>query len=202
MSLTVSVIDAFKKSFEKRCVSLLVSAYHTSITNHEYKADWMENDFTSLLDKHIDKDPNRKKWKINCHIEHHLHTDKTNNRKGYANKESRIDMRLSTFSSTDECLFYVEAKRLKEKDNGLLSRYVDTGIDNYLTKKYPYGILVGYLIKGDVDATIGNINTILKKKNRINEVLSRKIHPIHNQYFESTHPDFGIISHFVFDFTV
>jgi hypothetical protein len=111
-------------------------------------------------------------------------------------------MRMSTFSSSDEYCFYVEAKRLKEKDSMLLKRYITTGIDHYLSKKYPHGILLGYLVEGNIDATIQKINALLTKKKRESEMLNRQSHSLHDQYFESTHPNFGVISHFVFDYTV
>ena len=202
MGLSISIVETFRKSFETRCVTLLVTAYNTSIANADYLVSWDENDFTSMLEKSLEKDPQRVKWQINCTTEKHLHENVIQNYKGYANKESRIDMRLSTFSSTDEYFFYIEAKRLKESDNRLLKRYVDTGIDHYLTKKYPQGVLLGYLVEGRIDNTVQKVNGILVKNNRANEILVRKPHNIHDQYFESTHYDFGVISHFVFDFTV
>lgn len=204
MGLFSYVIEAFKKSFEEKCVSLLVSAYNTSITNLDYSIKWMENDFTSMLDKYINQNPQRLiwGWRIECHVEHHFHNNIIQNKKGYANKENRIDMKLSNISHGQEFCFYVEAKLLKEKDSKLLNRYIDTGIDNYVFEKYPCGILLGYLVEGDVDNTIQKVNGILVKNNRDSEILVRIPHNIHNQYFESTHPNFGIISHFVFDYTV
>lgn len=202
MGLAISNVKTIQKSFEEKCVTLLVSAYHLSIENHSYSTDWMENDYTSMLDEYIDKDPQRKEWQYSCNIEHHIHKPSTSKSKGYANSEDRIDMRITTFSSSIEYHFFVEAKRLKENDSWLLNRYINTGIDHYLSRKYPQGILLGYLVEGDVDNTIQKVNGILVKNNRDSEILVRIPHNIHNQYFESTHPNFGVISHFVFDFTV
>ena len=202
MGLYSNIVDGFKKAFETKCVTMLVSAYHTSIVDHIYSPGWMENDFTSMLDEYIDKNPQRVKWKISCNVEHHLHKKGLKKKKGYANSEDRIDLRFTTFSSKDEYCFFVEAKRLKEKDSGLLNRYIETGIDHYITEKYPHGILLGYLVEGGVDATIQKINTLLTKKKRESEILNRQSHSLHDQYFESTHPNFGVISHFVFDYTV
>ena len=202
MGLSTYIVSSFRKSFEIRCMTLLVSAYNTSIAKADYLLNWDENDFTSMLEKYLENDSQRAKWQISCTTEKHLHEDIIQNVKGYANKESRIDMRLSTFFSKNEDYFYIEAKRLKENDGGLLHRYINTGIDHYLSKKYPHGILLGYLVEGNVDNTIKKVNEILVKEKRNSEILVRKSHFIHNQYFESIHPDFGIISHFVFDFTV
>ena len=202
MGLSVNVVDGFKKTFETRCITLLVSAYHTSIADHIYSPIWMENDFTSMLDEYIDNNPQRIKWKISHNVEHHLHKKGIKKKRGYANSEDIIDLRLTTFSSKDEYHFFVEAKRLKEKGSGLLNRYINTGIDHYISKKYPHGFLLGYLIEGDVGVTIQKINDLLTNNNRSSEMLIRKEHSLHDQYFESTHLNFGIISHFVFDYTV
>lgn len=202
MGFSGNVVDSFKKAFETRCITLLVSAYHTSIADHIYSPSWMENDFTCMLDEYIDNNPQRIKWNISHNVEHHLHKKGIKKKKGYANLEDIIDLRLTTISSTDEYHFFVEAKRLKEKGSGLLNRYINTGIDHYLSKKYPHGVLLGYLIEGNVDTTIQKINAILTKKKRESELLNRQSHSFHDQYFESTHPNYGVISHFVFDYTV
>ncbi|MBR3713336.1 MAG: hypothetical protein IKM98_09100 [Bacteroidales bacterium] len=201
MGLAVSVIQKIKHDFENHCIMILVSAYYTSILKHDYRIDWMENDFTSMLDKYIQCNPQRVRWRISCNIEEHLHSDIIQNIKGFANKESRIDMRMSSFCKKMEYFFYVEAKRLKENDSDLLKRYIDTGINHYITQKYPHGILLGYLVKGGIDTTIQKINDILNNSNRSSEILVRMPNPIHNQYFESTHANFGVIKHFVFDYS-
>ena len=202
MGLHGNIVDGFKKAFETKCVTLLVSAYHTSIADHIYSTIWMENDFTSMLVNYIDKDTRRLKWNIHCHRDYHLHNDSTQAKKGFANKEDIIDMRLSSISHRREYSFYVEAKRLKEKDTWLLNRYIETGMEHYLTEMYPRGVLLGYLVEGSLDVIALKINTLLTNNNRPSEILIRKEHLLHDYYFESTHPNFGVISHFVFDYTV
>jgi hypothetical protein len=160
----------------------------------------MENDFTEMLDQYITDNKKRIKWRINNTTEKHLH-DKSHIEKGFADKEKRIDMRMSHIKFQNEYHFYIEAKRLKEHDYALKKRYIDTGIDNYLHSIYPKGILVGYLQEGDVDNTIQGINDILNQYNRASECLCRKEHVIHDEYFESVHPNFGIIQHFVLNYT-
>jgi len=201
MKLNFSIVDKAKQAFEMNCMKLLVSAYHISVREHIYATNWVENDFTFMLDEYIDNSAQRVEWEYNCNIEHHLHNANSKKTKGYANSADRIDMRMTTFEKGIEYRFYVEAKRLKENDSKLLKRYIDTGINHYITKKYPHGILLGYLVKGDVDATIQKLNNILQKNNRRNEMLVRMPNSIHNQYFESTHANFGVIKHFVFDYS-
>ena len=202
MGLNTTIVKGFRKGFETKCLTLLIDAYHTSITNHNYSTGGLENDFTSMLVNNIDKDPRRLRWDFHCHRDYHLHNDIPQFKKGFANKEDIIDIRMSKISSNQEYCFYVEAKRLKENNSGLLNRYINTGIDHYISKKYPQGILLSYLVEGGVDATIQKINDILTKKKRVSEMLKRQSHSLHDHYFESTHLNYGVISHFVFDYTV
>jgi hypothetical protein len=94
----------------------------------------------------------------------------------------------------------IEAKNLKENDSKLKRRYIDEGIDRFVTKKYPYGFLVGYLLEGTVFPTIDGINKLLKKDNRENECLHNQKHEIVQQYFESNHSEL-CLKHLIFDFT-
>ncbi|MBR3390691.1 MAG: hypothetical protein IKG83_09320 [Prevotella sp.] len=200
MGFNKIIISVFKHSFENHCLILLIEAYNSSISKKIYTADWMENDFTEMLDQYITDNKKRIKWRINNTTEKHLH-DKSHIEKGFADKEKRIDMRMSQIKFQNEYHFYIEAKRLKEHDYALKKRYIDTGIDNYINSIYPKGILVGYLQEGDVDNTIQGINDILNQYNRASECLCRKEHVIHDEYFESVHPNFGIIQHFVLNYT-
>ena len=201
MGLDKIIISVVKQSFENHCIILLLEAYNSSIKEKTYSADWMENDFTEMLDQYIEKNSKRLKWNIYNHTEQHLHCE-SNIRKGFANEEKRIDMRMSHIAFRKEYHFYIEAKRLREHDYALKKRYIETGIDNYIKYIYPKGILVGYLQEGDVDNTIQGINDILNQYNRASECLCRKEHVIHDEYFESFHPNFGIIQHFVLNYTV
>jgi len=196
------VQEKLKLHFEKQCITLLIEAYYSSIKVDNDFSKLNENDFTETLDKYIDNNAKRLTWEINCVTERHLHTKNGIKHKGDADKERRIDMKMSKFHSQKEFHFYIEAKRLREHDNALNKRYIRTGIDYYIQNIYPKGILVGYLQEGDVDNTIQGINDILNQSNRATESLFRKEHPIHNEYFESDHPNYGIIQHFVLNYTV
>ncbi len=202
MGLQRFIITTVKQSFYNKCIILVVDAYNSSITDKPYTTDWLENDFTEMLDKYISGNKKRLNWNIHCNAENHLHDTHKPLSKGYADKEKRIDMKMSHISFKNEFHFYIEAKRLKENNHNLKNRYIETGIDSYISSKYPKGILLGYLIEGDTDNTVKGINDILIKRGRGDEVMVRQNHSIHNNYFESTHAAFGTISHFVLDYTI
>ncbi len=202
MGLQRFIITTVKQSFYNKCIILVVDAYNSSITDKPYTDDWLENDFTEMLDKYISGNKKRLNWNIHCNAENHLHDTHKHLSKGYADKEKRIDMKMSHIAFRNEFHFYIEAKRLKEHDYKLKNRYIETGIDSYISSKYPKGVLLGYLIEGSTDNTVKGINDILNKKGRNDEIMVRKNHPIHRDYFESIHTSFGTLRHFVLDYTI
>jgi hypothetical protein len=195
--------EIFKSSFETKCMKLLIEAYRTSIAEKEYHLDWNEDDFTDLLDHYITNNPARAHDIISNKRECYLYDDTTPKQKGFADSEKRIDLECSTFSSDKEYHQYFEAKRLKESDSYLYKRYIETGIDSFVSGKYPKGILIAYLVDGNMDNVVKNgINKLLINNNRKVEILSKVKIQIYDQYYESVHPHFGVLKHLMFDFTV
>lgn len=202
MGLSKEIVFAFRKGFEDKCYQLLIEAFNSSVTEKIIQRDWDENDITSELHRHINTNPLRLEWEISTNVEHHLPKATIVKKKGFASKLPRIDLRLNRISSNLEYTYYFEAKNLKEKnDSGLKRRYIDTGIDNFVTKKYENGSLVGYLLEGDLKKTVQGINKLLKKDNRNSEYLIKKQMPQHNYYYESQHQNIGVLKHLIFDFS-
>lgn len=63
----------------------------------------------------------------------------------------------------------VNAKKQKE-------RYIETGIDNFVLERYPNGCLAGYIVQGNPDKIVNDINNILSNSNpsRKSEILKAK----------------------------
>lgn len=201
MGLNKDIGFAFRKSFEDDCYQLLIEAYNSSITEKIIQIDWDENDITSELHKHIDLNPLRLKCEISTNVEHHLPKETIEKKKGFASKLPRIDLRLSRINSMPEYTYYFEAKNLKEKDSALKRRYINTGINSFIDKKYENGSLVGYLVKGNLNKTVRGINSLLKKDNRNSEILIKKKLQKHDNYYESEHQEIGILKHLIFNFS-
>lgn len=189
-----------REKFEKNCNRLIISAYQTSLTEKVIQLDWMENDISHELYEIIDENPKRIQWKISLNREFIL-SKPVNKKKGFANKLPKIDLRMSCFGKELEYRYFFEAKNLKENDSALKRRYIDTGIDNFVSGKYSNGSLLGYLLDGKTDETIKGINSLLEKDNRKAEFLQMKDFKIHKDYYESNHPNIGTLKHLIFDFT-
>ena len=202
MGLSKLIVASFKKGFEEKCFQLITESYHSALNSKAIKLNWDENDITSELHEHIKENPLRLKWRITTNVEQHLPKDGIKKEKGFAAKLPRIDLRLVTIKSSLEYEYHAEAKNLKEKDSGLKRRYIDTGIDNFVSGKYKNGCLLGYILSGALTKTVDGVNKLLKSDNRGHEVLKVQTSDLHNSYYESEHKDNLIIKHFMFDFTL
>lgn len=198
-ALNTNIYEKFRNAFEHRCYCLIIDAYKTSLTEKIIQLDWNENDISSELHQHINENPLRLKWKVSANVEAHIFKDipKT---KGFSAKFPRIDFRLTSFISTYEYEYFFEAKNLKQNNPKSKRRYIETGIDSFVSKKYKNGSLIGYLLEGKADKTIEGVNSLLEKDKRDTETLIFKSNKLINTYYESNHSDIGTLKHLIFDF--
>lgn len=189
-----------KSAFEQKCYQLIIQAYQTSLTEQVIQLDWNENDISSELHQHIKENSLRLKWKFFTQVEPHLPKD-IPKVKGFSDKFPRIDFRLTSFISNCEYEYFFEAKNLKQNDSALKRRYINTGIDSFVSKKYENGSMIGYLLEGKTNETINGINSLLEKDKRNTETLIFKSNKLIKTYFESNHSDIGILKHLIFEFT-
>lgn len=154
---------------------LMIDSYNTAIKNKSISADWNENNITAQLHEYIDNNPLRLKWSISSNVEHHLPKDSIPKTKNFSAKYPKIDLRFTVFKSQNEYKYFFEAKNLKEKDSALKRRYIQTGI------------LIGYLLEGNLDLTVKGINSLLTKDKRSTEILQQQTFKLHDCCYESLH---------------
>lgn len=200
MALNTIVSEKFRNAFEQRCYRLIIEAYKTSLTEKVIQLNWNENDISSELHQHLQGNPLRIKWKVSTNVESHIHKDVLKV-KGFSSKFPRIDFRLTSFISSCEYEYFFEAKNLKQTDSALKRRYIDTGINNFVSKKYENGSLIGYLLEGKINETVKGINSLLEKDKRNNETLIFKSNKLLNTLYESNHSNIGTLKHLILDFT-
>jgi hypothetical protein len=193
--------DSFKRAFEDNCIKLLVSAYHEAVMAKSINLNWEENDITAHLHEYIECNPFRLENHIVTNVEHHLKNNSSTKNKGFAAKYSRIDMRFVVFKRTIEYKYFAEAKLLKEKDSKLKRRYITTGIDNFVSRKYYNGCLIAYLVDGILINVVEEINELLKNDKRDSEILIKNICKYYDKYYISEHSSIGTLKHYMFDFT-
>jgi hypothetical protein len=201
MGASKSIKKNFQKSFETRCFRLLGNAYdELNVQEGLQVINLNENDISELLNKKINKDQLSIEWSIVSTTEEKIFENQKIE-KGFADKLSRIDFKMQTIHFKQRFFYHVEAKNLKENDKPLMKRYIKTGIDNFLSKKYSNGCLVGYLLEGNVDSTILNINALIEDSHRNSEVLKKVNCDLHECYYESNHKEIEVLKHLILDFT-
>lgn len=201
MSLNQIIFKKFRNAFENKCFRLIIDAYQTSLSKEEIRLDWNENDISFVLYEKIEDNPRRiEKYKIHISPEFRI-LKKALKTKGFADKLPRVDLRMSHFAIKKEIKYFFEAKRLKEKDSKLKRAYINEGMDRFISKKYPSGCMLGYLLEGNTEETVKGINFLLENGNRKTEILKPKPNKLHKNYYESVHSKIGILKHLIFDFT-
>jgi hypothetical protein len=203
MAFNKVIYEKFRNAFEQNCFQLIIDAYQTSLIEKVIQLDWNENDISSELHRHITGNPLRAKWKISTNVEADIPKD-IPKVKGFSDTFPRIDFRFTSFKLIYEYEYFFEAKNLKQngKEGSVLKRrYIDTGINNFVSKKYENGSLIGYLLEGKVIETKEGINSLLKKDKRNTEILIPKSNPLIKTYYESNHSGIGTLKHLIFDFT-
>jgi hypothetical protein len=201
MELNSNIYQKFRNAFEQKCYHLIVDAYQTSLKEKVIQLDWNENDISSELHRHITENPLRLKWKVSTNVEAEIPKD-IPKVKGFSDTFPRIDFRLTSFVSTYEYEYFFEAKNLKQNDSALKRRYIDTGIDNFISRKYENGSLIGYLLQGQIKETICSINLLLQKDGRFFEKLHHILNKNVKYLYQSNHREITQLNHLIFDFTI
>ena len=201
MGLNKVIVASFKRGFEEKCFQLITESYVSAMETKVIKLNWDENDITSELHQHIQDNSLRLEWNIHSNVEKHLPKENIKKEKGFAAKLPRIDLSFAIISSKFEYVYHMEAKNLKEKSSALKRRYIDTGINNFISGKYENGCLLGYVVEGKLHKSVYGINKLLRKDKRESEFLNKEENHLHKNYYESKHSNDFLIKHFMFDFT-
>jgi hypothetical protein len=214
--LKPSIVQDFENSFILNCLTLFGEAFIYIKENQNITIDWEEENISANFFDHIDKSEQAIALNINITDEHRLYYNSILTGKKPAKTASRIDFRLSTnwIEQRKRFEFFIEAKNLIETDcfktgrktkvsaQKLHERYIETGIDNFVSGKYPNkGCLVGYVLQGMPDRIVSLINSFLANRNRSDEKLIKMPDEISNiEYsFRSFHERFEL-RHFFLNF--
>jgi len=211
------ITESFEKCFLNNCLVLFGEAYQYIKGNVGISIDWEEENISATIFDYIDKSENAISWNINISDEHRLYYRNVLIGNITAKKASRIDFRLTTnwTEQKKRLEYYIEAKNLIESDcykkgrktkinaKGLHERYINTGIDNFISGKYPLnGCLVGYVLQGNSNIIVEKINDCLKSKNRDSEQLLKfnKLLPCIKFCFKSNHKNGFKLNHYMLNF--
>ncbi len=212
-SLNPRIILEFKERFEQDCITLLLESYN-SISSKSALKEEDENDITVRLIGVIQSHP--KRTELNISVDRESYYDSLATYAGLvsADKSPRIDMRWTVWGFNTEFKYYIEAKNLSEnnwnKSSGafvnakaLQERYIDTGIGNFMTGRYPHGCLIGYITEGVAGSIANKINILLSLNGRTTENLIKQADVLSVPHYTTTHTGSGttLLKHFFLTFT-
>lgn len=190
-----------RNGFEYHYIFTLIEGYKLMKEAGEYDRSWEEESLTANLIKYMKSSSCSSKWKLDIIPEYPIHTQNIYNGIQKPKQAPRIDVRIMNWSNPEKWEYFIEAKNLAQNDwnkpdgskvnaSQLRARYIETGIDNFVEGRYPYGCMSGYILEGSIDGVIEGINKLLKSKrrNRPQEMLSPNV-PInsHPECYRSEH---------------
>lgn len=197
-NLNTNITQAFRMQFEQDCIRLLLDSYNKLQDKNSIR-ELTENNVTVRLIGQIKANPLRTQLNISINREAYNDTDATYVGAENADESPRIDMKYTVWNSNVEYEYFIEAKNLCENNwkksavdtpvnaRELQKRYISTGIENFITGRYPNGCLIGYVMEGDPDKIVTKINTLLTEESRPKENLTKHSHGAINYYYNSTH---------------
>lgn len=180
--LNQNIINAFRLQFQNNCISLLLDGYNSAYNGGSSFKENDENEITVKLVGLMKSNQNSKDYKIDIVREYYLDDTSTYSGAKHPDNSPRIDIRFMNWSTEDKLEFFMEAKNLAENDwvksggtkinaSKLIKRYVETGINNFVSGKYKNGCLVGYVLEGNAIGVTRKLNDYLTKQKRTKEHL-------------------------------
>lgn len=198
--------------FEENCISLLLDSYN-NVPNKSVFKELTENNITAQLIGLIKSNPLRTDLNISVNREAYNDTDATYTGIADADESPRIDMKYTVWNSNVEFEYFIEAKNISENNwkkstvttpvnaKELQKRYISTGIQNFITGRYPHGCLVGYVTEGIPGNIVANINALLTTVSREKENLTQKHGGFSEHYISSHTGSINELNHFFLEFT-
>jgi hypothetical protein len=187
MSTSRLIKQKIRQGLINKCYSILLNGYNSMKNDSRYSLSWDEDNITALLIKYMKAVSLTQELNLSITPQAPIYTDEIFSGKEKAKQASVIDIRLSTWANSEEFEYFIEAKNLSEKswtkDSGspvnasyYKKRYIETGIDNFVSMTYPDGCLAGYIVQGNLESIVEEINSILVSSipTRSSEIICNK----------------------------
>lgn len=180
-TLLPSIVDQFKVAYQRNCHCLLVDGYRKLIVSGVVDLSWEEEKITMELAQYMKVANLERSLRMHVVAEPRLYNEILGT-ENVPKEAPKIDLQLLNWSSPVELTYNIEAKNLAENDwikstsakvssSFLTARYIDTGIENFINDRYAYGCLAGYVLNGEAEKVVDNVNGLLEKRKRQSEKL-------------------------------
>lgn len=212
-SLSGGIVTSVKQNFEHKCVCLLDWACRRLKTEKIVDGDWGEENISANIYTYIKCSQQAIDDNIFVESEHPFFSQDILDNKKKANSAPCIDIVFQHNWGGHAYYYHVEAKNLihsdyiktgrkrKTKASKVQRRYIETGIDHFVSSYYPKGCLLGYVLNGTISDITNGINALLSRDGRDSERLQyvSGVEPWVN--YQSNHTGMAApIEHFLFNF--
>lgn len=170
-------INAARQNFVMLCLDALQQGYERMVSDAQYDVCWKEDKLTAHLVAKMEKTGFLNKKQIDIHHQPPIYDNGVIYGDDDPANAPVIDFKFVKWNKSLKFCYYAEAKNLSEKDwiktdgskaavdaSFYRGRYIDTGIQNFLSDRYPDGCLVGYIVQGDQNAVINGLNKLIQSR--------------------------------------
>ena len=165
----------FKAGFIQKCVEAIRLGHAQMLMDGLYQTHWEEDIITNCLVTAMRKTGFLRDEGLSVNLQVPIVTPAIAAGLASFITAPKVDFKFAIWpgNAQDELEYFAEAKNLSQRDWQKPSgawvrtahyrkRYLKTGIDNYLSGRYPEGCLVGYIVNGTTSAVVMGLNRLIK----------------------------------------
>ena len=167
--ISTKVQQEFRSAFAHRCIEAVQKGYDRMRLDKRYQVYWEEDNFTICLVETIKATKFLNQHRISVNHQPPVYSEQMAFAGENPLNAPRVDFKFSEYHGPIEYNYYMEAKNLSEKDwkkpigtkvraAYQRDRYIRTGIENYLSGRYPEGCLVAYVVNGKEANVLNALN--------------------------------------------
>lgn len=173
--ISQGVRAGFRASFVKNCVEAIRRGHNKVLVDRRYNIEWDEDNLTLHLVESMKQTGFLRQLRISVNYQTPIVSPEMVYDGANFLAAPRVDFKLSTWINEDEAEFFAEAKNLSQRNwtkstgkhvraDYYRTRYLETGIENYLSGRYPEGCLVGYVVNGSTPPVVAGLNRLIKTR--------------------------------------
>ena len=151
------------------------------VSDRQYDVNWKEDKLTAHLVDKIGQTGFLRSNQISVNHQPPIYSEGVIYGDDDPLESPKVDFKFTKWYRKDETDFYAEAKNLSQDDwvktdgskvssSKYRGRYIDTGIENLVSERYPEGCLVGYIVQGTEAQVISAINKLIQTRSLLPRV--------------------------------
>lgn len=170
--------QGLKIHFALLCLDALRRGYEQMVSDGQYDVDWKEDKLTAHLVEKTKLTGFLSPKQISINHQPPVYSEEVIYGDDDPSEAPRVDFKFTKWYGRTEFDYYAEAKNLsatnwQKRDGSKVNaskyrvRYIDTGIENFLSGRYPEGCLLGYVVNGETEKIVEGINQLIELRQLI-----------------------------------